>query len=81
MVSIMPWLLIDTNSIIDNVIEYDGVAEYTPPEGLTLVHYTGSVQASPGFPWNGTDPVPPAPPQPRQAEGNGAPNSPPVPVA
>ena len=55
----MPWLLIDTNSIIDNVIEYDGVAEFTPPEGLTLVHYTGSVQVSPGFPWNGTDPVPP----------------------
>lgn len=76
MVSIMPWLLIDTNNTIVNIIEYDGAEEYTPPDGLALVNYTGTVQVSLGLPWNGTDPVLSA-----LTEGSAAPLSPPVPVA
>jgi hypothetical protein len=69
----MPWILIDANSTIANVIEYDGASEYTPPEGQTLVNYQGAVQVSPGFHWNGTDPVPPNPPKPEPAVTTNAP--------
>lgn len=33
----MAWALIDEANTIVNVIEYDGIAEYTPPAGLTLI--------------------------------------------
>ena len=55
----MAWFLVDAQSIIDNIIEYDGVSPYTPPNGLKLVNYTGSEPASPGYSWDGTNPVAP----------------------
>lgn len=33
----MKWALINNQDIIENVISYDGDAEYNPPEGLLLV--------------------------------------------
>jgi hypothetical protein len=30
------YLLIDVNNVVQNVIVYDGVSEYTPPDGLEL---------------------------------------------
>jgi hypothetical protein len=56
----MAWFLVDAQNIIDNIIEYDGVSLYTPPNGLKLVNYTGSEPASPGYSWDGTNPVAPA---------------------
>lgn len=32
----MKWALIDNQEIIQNIIAYDGVSEFLPPEGLTL---------------------------------------------
>ena len=36
----MAWALVDDYDIVVNRIEYDGVAEYTPPQGLRLVGLT-----------------------------------------
>ena len=56
----MPYLLIDSHNVIQNVVDWDGVAPWTPPGGMTLVNYTGSASCGVGYAWNGTDPVPPA---------------------
>lgn len=55
----MPWLVV-ANSTIVNVVEYDGVSEFPLLPGQSLVDYTGTALAAPGFGWSGTDPVPPA---------------------
>jgi len=31
------YALIDSNNIVQNIIVYNGTAQYTPPAGLTLV--------------------------------------------
>ena len=63
----MAWLLIKDNIII-NHIAYDGVSEYTPPDGMTLVNYESNYDL--GWFWNDGNPTapepPPAPPQPTQ---------------
>lgn len=33
----MQWALVDLNSIVQNIISYDGKSSYTPPIGLTLM--------------------------------------------
>lgn len=32
----MKWALVDSDSIIKNIIIYDGISEYSPPDGLNL---------------------------------------------
>ena len=32
----MQWALVDSNNIIQNIIAYDGIAEYIPDIGLVL---------------------------------------------
>lgn len=32
----MKWAWIDSNNIVRNIIVYDGIAKYSPPEGYTL---------------------------------------------
>ena len=31
----MKWALVDSNNIVQNVIVYDGVSPYTPPDSLS----------------------------------------------
>lgn len=60
----MVWLVIDNaQKTIANIIEYDGVQPLVLPPTLELVKYTGSQLVSPGWAWNGTDPVPPPVPE------------------
>jgi hypothetical protein len=40
----MKWALVDNTNTVQNLIVYDGVAAYTPPEGLTLQQVNPWVQ-------------------------------------
>ena len=33
----MKWALIDSNEIVQNLIEYDGTEKYSPPDDMSLV--------------------------------------------
>lgn len=60
------WALIDAINAVVNVIEWDGVAPYTPPAGLTMIATNGQA-CGPGFtydPATGTFVEPPPPPPP-----------------
>ena len=43
------------NSMVVNVIVWDGVEEYNPGDGFELVKIDEGVFAGIGFEWNGTD--------------------------
>lgn len=56
------YLVVDKDNVIQNNIEWDGVSDYSPGEGLRLVAYDGPAGA--GWKWDGakaTDPNPPSP--------------------
>ena len=40
----MIWVLVDSNNVVKNIIVYDGVAPYAPPEGLVLKQASDSVR-------------------------------------
>jgi hypothetical protein len=40
----MAHALVDENGVIQNIIAYDGKAEYTPPDGLQLIEVDANVQ-------------------------------------
>lgn len=40
-----------TNGVCDNVIIWDGEADYTPPEGSTLKRLADGTPAGPGWRW------------------------------
>jgi len=46
-------LIITASGLVDNVIEYDGSAPFTPPTGQELREATDS--AEPGGSWNGSE--------------------------
>lgn len=50
-------LIIDQSNVIVNRIEWDGIAEYQPPEGTTVVVGDGEM----GWSWNGKEAVDPNP--------------------
>lgn len=37
---IFVWALINSNNIIENIIEYDGTSTYVPADGMTLQQVT-----------------------------------------
>ena len=48
-------MVVTASGLIDNVIVYDGVSTFTPPDGIELIEDTGSgVPAEPGGTWNGS---------------------------
>lgn len=46
----MQWLLVK-NGIIENIVVWDGVTEWTPPDGFELVGYDGDPAAAIGWGW------------------------------
>jgi hypothetical protein len=61
----MKWALVDSSGMVQNVIEYDGVTEYTPPEGISLQQVNEWVQI--GKAHDAAEPIPePVIPQPVQ---------------
>lgn len=69
----MTHAIIDQNNIVENIIVWDGVTPWSPPEGSKIVKYEGEVHI--GWKWNGTnfaDPNPkPLPPVPTNIEQSG----------
>lgn len=64
----MIWLEYETETgLVVNAIEYDGVSEYTPPEGLALVE-RGDSGAWTGWSYDGETFTPPPEPDPPPAE-------------
>ena len=64
------------NAVVVNVIDWNGVTPYTPPEGCELYPWDGSVSI--GWAWvDGApvDPNPPPPPQPERLVNPAAPES------
>ena len=48
-------MVVTETGLVDNVIVYDGVSQFTPPTGIELIEDTGSgVLAEPGGSWNGS---------------------------
>jgi len=48
-------MVVTATGAVDNVIVYDGVSTFTPPDGIELIEDTGSgVPAEPGGTWNGS---------------------------
>jgi hypothetical protein len=43
------YALVDSNGIIQNIVEWDGAAAYTPPNGLTAV-LTSTISSNPAVP-------------------------------
>lgn len=57
----MQWLLVK-NEVIENIVVWDGVTSWTPPEGYELVRYGGDLLAKIGDGWvNGQLIIPPEP--------------------
>lgn len=57
----MQWLLV-RNGVIENIVVWDGVTEWTPPDGFELVGYDGDPPAMIGWGWvDGQLIVPPEP--------------------
>ena len=53
--------LLVSSGLVENIVVWDGASDWTPPEGQTLVEYTGDVVAGVGFAWDGSNPIPPPP--------------------
>jgi hypothetical protein len=45
-------MVVTASGLVDNVIEYDGSAPFTPPTGIELIEATAD--AEPGGTWNGS---------------------------
>lgn len=56
------YALVDSNGLIQNVIIWDGVSEWSPPDGLTEVEDTAQVATIGGTYLNGVFTAPPPPP-------------------
>lgn len=48
------------NGVVENLVEWDGIAEWEPPAGTKVYPFSGPVSI--GWNWNGGAPVNPAPP-------------------
>ena len=71
----MHYALVNTETnIVENVIELEEGAVWSPPQGHIIVSYETGV--SPGATWNGTEfiPVPPPPPPPVETISDGVQN-------
>jgi len=71
----MHYALVNTKTnIVENVIELEEGAVWSPPQDHIIVSYETGV--SPGATWNGTEfiPVPPPPPPPVETISNGVQN-------
>ena len=59
----MRWAIVDGNGEIQNIIAYDGISAYAPPNGFTLQQVNDWLGIGSGI--NDTQPpTPPAPPPP-----------------
>jgi hypothetical protein len=67
----MAHLLISNNKIVNSIV-LDGESDYTPPEGQTLVEYSGPFDI--GWAWDGSKAVAPAPPATAKQTKAGKPN-------
>ena len=67
------YLVLDANNVIQNNIEWDGVSDYSPAEGMRLVAYDGPAGA--GWRFDGKKAIDPRPPEPP------GPAAPPAPTA
>ncbi len=64
------YILVDSNGVIVNRVEWDGETEWTPPEGLQMIHWPNA--CGPGWTWNGSKAIPPAEPEaPKPAQSSG----------
>jgi hypothetical protein len=50
-----------TDGIVTNIISWDGVSEWSPPEGSEAVLIPEGVFVDLGYTWNGSDFSPPVP--------------------
>ena len=55
------YLVLDANNVIQNNIEWDGVSDYSPAEGMRLVAYDGPAGA--GWRFDGKKAIDPRPPE------------------
>ena len=46
-------MVVTESGLVDNVIVYDGVSPFTPPDGIELIEATDD--AEPGGTWNGSE--------------------------
>jgi len=46
-------MVVTESGLVDNVIVYDGVSPFTPPDGIELIEATDN--AEPGGTWNGSE--------------------------
>lgn len=61
----MRYALVNAEGLVENAIVYDGEANYTPPDGLTLVEIPDGIGGGPGWTYDGTTwTAPPPPPDP-----------------
>jgi len=58
----MQWAFVDNNNIVDNIIMYDGVSQFTPPDGLSLQQINDWVGIGQNI--NVSEPSYPTPPAP-----------------
>jgi hypothetical protein len=59
----MQWLLVK-NGVIENIVAWDGITPWTPPDGYELVKYGGEPAAQIGWGWIDGHLVVPASPEP-----------------
>jgi hypothetical protein len=57
----MRYATINNDGLVVGIIVWDGKAEYTPADGLTLVKVPDGVRAGPGWTYDGTNWIAPPP--------------------
>jgi len=58
--------LINNQNIIENVISWDGVTEWTPPKNMTCINIQ-NIECGIGWTYDGTQFIPPSDPEPTQS--------------
>lgn len=55
------------NGVVDNIVVWDGEAEWSPPAGTTAVQVPATATVDIGYSWDGKNFTKPASPTPEQA--------------
>jgi hypothetical protein len=58
----MRYAIVDANGIVQNLIEWDGVSNWSPPVNMTAQLAPNMVVVNPGWAWNNGAPINPNPP-------------------